>query len=74
MASQLGGYDTPYYAGAVRMGRNKEIVDDFTLLAQAHEAIARSRKDVSSPLATSIGNVSIGRNRPKTVTSPPLSV
>lgn len=64
-----GGYDRPYHSGDVRMGRNKEITDDFTLRKQAEEVIANSRKSVKE------GAMKEGDNgTEKKHTYPPLSV
>lgn len=68
MPNNMGGYDKPYHAGAIRMGRNKEITDDFSFLGQAHEAIAKARKSASGKMKPSAGNGS------KKTTRPPLSV
>lgn len=66
-----GGYDKPAHAGSTRMGRNKEITDDFTLLKQAHEATARARTSTKDgAMRPSIGN---GTAATKT-TKPGLSV
>ena len=67
-----GGYDSPSHAGSTRMGRNKEIVDDFSLLQQAHVATDRARKSTADgPMRPSIGN---GHDGKKVVTEPGLSV
>lgn len=64
-----GGYDKPYYSGNKRMGRNKEITDEFTLEAQAARVIESSRK------STKDGAIKPGDYRTeKTITNPPLSV
>lgn len=48
-----GGYDQPYYSGDTRMGRNKELTDDFTLRAQAEEAFAKARKSATGSMKPS---------------------
>lgn len=48
MPNKEGGYDKPYYSGSKVMGRNKELTNDWTLLTQAHEEIATTRKDTNS--------------------------
>lgn len=63
-----GGYDKPYYSGDVRMGRNKELTDDFTLRKQAAEAIDKSRKSAGSPTTPPDNRTD------KHVTARPLSV
>ena len=70
MPGNKGGYDEPSHAGSTPMGRNKEITDDFSLLGQAGEAIAKARKSTSEgPLRA--GDYGTGG---KVVTTPPLSV
>ncbi len=67
-----GGYDQPYHANDVRFGRNKELTDDFTLRAQAEEAMARARTSTKDgAMRPSIGNDSNGK---KVVTTPGLQV
>lgn len=67
-----GGYDNPSHAGSSRMGRNKELTDDWTLLKQAHVATARARKSTADgPMRPSIGN---DHNGVKVSTTPPLRV
>lgn len=67
-----GGYDRPYHANDVRFGRNKELTDDFTLRAQAEEAMARARTSSAAGSAKpSIGNESDGK---KVTTTPGLQV
>ena len=70
MPGNKGGYDVPYHAGSVPLGRNKEITDDFSLLGQVHEAVAKARTSTKSgPLRA--GDYGTGK---KVVTDPPLSV
>lgn len=63
-----GGRDKPYYSGDVRMGRNAELTDDFTLRRQAAEAIDKSRKSAKGSMAP--GDYGIEKD----ITDPPLSV
>ena len=64
-----GGRDKPYYSGDVRMGRNAEISDEFTLKRQAAEAIDKARK------STKDGDLNPGDyGIEKKITDPPLSV
>lgn len=64
--------DQPYYSGAERMGRNKELTDDFTLRDQAAEAMAKSRK--SAGISKSPNATPRDAGGPKKVTRPPFSV
>lgn len=64
--------DKPYHSGAVRMGRNKEITDEFTMRDQAAAAISRARTSTKDgKLRPSIGN---SGQEPKVVTTPGLCV
>jgi len=65
-----GGYDQPSHAGSTRLGRNKEITDEWSMLKQAGEAMARSRTSAAGKMRPSIGNEDSG----KVVTEPGLSV
>lgn len=67
MPKDMGGYDQPYHAGAVRMGRNKEITDDFSFLTQAHEAIAKARTSANGKMKPVSGNGPKRTNRPLSV-------
>lgn len=70
MPGNMGGYEKPYHAGSIPFGRNKEITDDFSLLGQAHEAVAKSRKSTAEgPLRP--GDYGTGT---KVVTDPPLTI
>lgn len=70
MPAKNGGYDKPEHAMSTRLGRNKEITDDFTMLAQADEAIKKARK------STKEGKIRPGDHGSgeKVVTEPALSV
>lgn len=70
MARADGGFDKPSHANSTRFGRNKELTDDWSLLAQAGAAIDKARKSTTDG-AIRPGDYGTGS---KVVTDPPLSV
>ena len=61
-----GMLDSVYHSGSVRMGRNKEISDDFTLREQAKVAMANART------STKQGKMKPGNYSEGKITTPKL--
>lgn len=56
MPSNQGGYDKPFHSMSVPMGRNKEQMDEFSMLSQAYKAIEKARKSAAGKMKPAGGN------------------